>query len=281
MLFSRTDSGLAAGYLFRPKIVVYVEGITDIPFYEEVLQIYNCEVTPGNGRAECEKLATALLQDDAPYVVILDGDYEILESTRSKHRRVILLHRYSVENYLFEEEPIQQFCRDYAQELVNRFREFVDIIEQKFKELIVLDVARRCSNASHDVLPNSSEAFFEQEPPRTINFRDDEIHRRCMEATDLIDEQSIEDAENLVDEFLKEHRLIDLLPGHFALGIIRRLIINTVNENVSNREIRVYLSRVVWGLVKTRDHNSLKRRLRRAVREAQKMPRPGQGIQRS
>ena len=54
---------------------------------------------------------------------------------------------------------------------------------------------------------------------------------------------------------------------------------NTVNESVSNDEIRLYLSRVVWGLVKTRDHDSLKRRLRRAVLEAQKIPWPSQGIQ--
>lgn len=36
-------------------------------------------------------------------------------------------------------------------------------------------------------------------------------------------------------------------------------------------EIRVYLSTEVWRLVKTRDHDSLKRRLRRAVHEAEKI----------
>lgn len=278
MLFSRTDSGLAAEYLFRPKIIVYVEGLTDIPFYEEVLQNYNCEVTPRNGRAECEKLATALLQDDDPYVVILDGDYEILESTRSKHRRVILLHRYSIENYLFEEEPIQQFCRDYARKQVSQFQEAVEDTEQKFMDLVVLDVAHRRSQTGYKVLPDSQEEFLRA--PGAVDLGS-EIQRRYTEATQHIDEQSIEDARTLVEEFLENHRFIDLLPGHFAFSIMRRLITKTVNESVSKREIRVYLSRVVWGLVKTRDHNSLKRRLRRAVREAQKMPSPGQAIQRS
>ena len=278
MSLARTDPGATTGYLFHPKIVVYVEGDTDIPFYEEVLQNYNCEVTPRNGRAECEKLATTLVQDNRSYVVILDGDYEILEGTRSKHRRIILLHRYSVENYLFEEDPIQQFCRDYARELVSRFREFVEIIEQKFKELIVLDVAHRRSGTGYKVLPDSPREFFAGQ--RTLDLLDDKIDKLCIEATQRIDIRSIAKARTLVEKFLEKRRFIDLLPGHFAFGIMWRLITNTVNESVSNREIRVYLSRVVWGLVETRDHNSLKRRLRHAVREAQKMPRRGQGIQR-
>ena len=278
MALSRTDSGLAAEYLFRPKIVVYVEGLTDIPFYEEMLQNYNCEVTPGNGKVECEKLATALLQDNDPYVVILDGDYEILESTRSKHRRVILLHRYSFENYLFEEAPIQQLCRDYARKQVSQFQEVLEDAEQKFMELVVLDVAHRRSKTGYKVLPDSQEEFLRA--PGAVDLNSG-IQKRYTEATQRIDKQSIEDARTLVQNFLANHRFVDLLPGHFAFSIMWRLITNTVNESISNREIRVYLSRVVWGLVKTRDHNSLKRRLRRAVREAQKMPRPGQAIQRS
>ena len=58
---------------------------------------------------------------------------------------------------------------------------------------------------------------------------------------------------------------------HFAFSIMRRLISNTVGKSVSNDETRLYLSKVVWQLVKTRDHKSLKRRLRQAVREAEKI----------
>ena len=44
MSFSRTLSGLAAEYLFYQEILVYVEGHTDIPFYNAILQNYNCRV---------------------------------------------------------------------------------------------------------------------------------------------------------------------------------------------------------------------------------------------
>lgn len=276
MSFSRTRSGLAAEHFFYPEILVYVEGPTDIPFYDTVLQNYNYRIKAKNGKQECEKLATLLKQGDYPYVVVLDGDYEILVRTRSQHRRVVLLHRHSYENYLFEEEPIKQFCRDRARledslenQLSSRkFKEFLEETEHN-KELIVLDVAHQCSETGYDTLPDKPGLFFQSQT--RIDFLDCQIQQWHTEAANRIDNQSVENARILVEKFLREHRFIDLLPGHFAFGIIRRLIIHTVGQRISNDEIRLYLSRVVWRLVKTRDHNSLKRRLRRAVREAEQM----------
>ena len=290
MSFSRTPSGLAAEYLLYKEILVYVEGYTDIPFYDAVLQNYNCRIKAKNGREECEKAATVLVDSNDPYVVILDGDYEILERTRSKHRRVILLHRYSFENYLFEEEPIEQFCHDHAH-LADSLERLVDskfgvLLEDtalKFKELLVLDVAHQYAKTGYKTLFHNSDKLFKTR--KKVDFRDDEIQKRCTEATQRIDSQSIANAKILVEKFLEKHRFIDLLPGHFAFGIIRRLIIDTLNKknrrnsNISDDNIRGSLSREVWRLVETDDHNSLKRRLRHAVREAQKMPRPGKGVQ--
>ena len=270
MSFPRTPSGLAAEHLFHPEVLVYVEGHTDIPFYEKVLHGYDCHIKPQGGREECKKLVPYLSKDNLPFVVILDGDYEILVSTQNEHSRVILLDRYSFENYLFEEEPIVQFCRHRRpranlERLVNRFREVVENIEVQFKELIVLDVAHQHSHTGYKALPDKPNQFFGRGP---TDFRDSEIWESCKKAAQGIDEQSIEKVRILVNEFLKRHRLIDLLPGHFAFTIMRRLIIQTVNRSIANDDITIPLSTSVWDLVGTRDHNSLKRRLRNAVQEA-------------
>ena len=271
MSFSRTPLGAAAEYLFYPEILVYVEGHTDIPFYEKVLQGYDCYIKPQDGREECKKLVPLLLKDNLPFVIILDGDYEILVSTQGEHGRVILLERYSFENYLFEEEPIGQFCRHRhpranLERLVSRFRKVVQNIEVQFKELIVLDVAHQYSHSSYEVLPDRPQRFFGRGP---IGFEDSEIQEWCERAAQSIDEQSIEDARILVDKFLKKHRLIDLLPGHFALAIIRRLIVKTLKRNIANDDITIPLSTSVWDLVETPDHNSLKECLLHAVQEAE------------
>lgn len=279
MSLSRTPSGLAAEHLFVQKVIVYIEGYTDKAFYEEVLQDYNCQITPRNGRRNCESLAAVLAQKNLPYVVVLDGDYEILERARSKHRRVVLLQRYSFENYLFEEKPIEQFCHD----LINldeppdtKYREVIEDVEKKLKDLIGLDVAHRRSNTGYKVIPDNPDRFFKS--AKKAEFKEDEIQKFFTAAATYIDKQSIDNANILIEGFLRKRRFIDLLPGHFAFGVMRRLVVATVKRSITNKEMRVYLSRVVWRLVKTPEHESLKRRLRRAVREAQGIPRAGKGI---
>ena len=283
MEFIRSNSGIENRYLFyRPKTLIYVEGYSDIPFYGEILQNYDYHLKARGGKKECEKLVTALVEKDLPYVVVLDGDYEILEYTRSRHRRVVLLHRYSFENYLFQVEPIEQFCRDRAHSEDSseepleseEFAKLTEDIEVKFKDLLILDVAHQRAETVYDVLPDRSDRFFK---PHRLDFLDDQIKKSRTEAANRIDSQSVDNVRIPVEKFLREHRFVDLLPGHFAFSIIRRLIINTINRrtrrspNISNDEIRIYLSRTVWQLVKTRDHNSLKRRLQSAVREVGKM----------
>ena len=273
MSFSRTPSGLAAEYLFYSEILVYVEGHTDIPFYDAVLEKYNCRIKAKNGKPECEKLATLLEQNEFPYVVVLDGDYEILERTRSRHRRIVLLHRHSYENYLLEAEPIKQFCGDRVRSedsleeplASEEFINFTEKIKVKFKDLLITDVAHQHSKTGHGTFFRNPDRFFNQ------GFRDDQIQKEQATAAQNIDSESVNEAKTLVGDFLRGHRCIDLIPGHFAFGIIRRLISNKVGRSISNDEIRLYLSRMVWRLVKTRDHNSLKRRLRSAVREAEKI----------
>ena len=275
MEFIRSNSGIENRDLFYfPKILVYVEGHEDIPFYEEVLQNYDYHLKARGGREECKKLVTPLVEKDLPYVVVLDGDYEILTRTRSKHRRVVWLHRYAFENYLFEEEPIKQFCRDrtHSEDSLeealasSEFTDFIENIEMKFKDLIILDVAHQRSKTGCKTFFRNSDRFFK------TNFRDDQIQKQQAAAANSIDIESTNEAKTLVEKFLEEQRrFIDILPGHFVFNIMKRFISNIVGKSVPNEEIRLYLSRVVWRLVKTRDHNSLKRRLREAVREVEQI----------
>ena len=277
MSLSRTSSGLAAEYLFyKDKVLVYVEGHTDIPFYRIVLENYNCRIQTYSEEENYDKLLEVLATDDPHYVVILDGHYDILTRKKSKHRRLVLLHRHSCENYLLEEKPIEQFrhsrapLRDTLEKLPSSFSEILEDTELKFKELLILDVAHQHAKTGCKVLPKGAEQFFVES---TADFEDSRIQERCSEATLCINEQSIEEARTLVQDFLEGHRFIDLLPGHFAFSIIRRWINHTVNvrQRILEEDIRVYLSTEVWRLVKTGDHESLKRRLRRAVREAEQI----------
>lgn len=165
---------------------------------------------------------------------------------------------------------IRPFADDVARIVSSdEFRDFAEEIEVKFKDLLILDVAHQLSKTGQKTFFQTPDRFFK------VHFQDNEIRKQYAAATSGIQTQSIDEAKNLVEKYLREHRFIDILPGHFAFGIMRRLISNTVGKSIPNDEIRLYISRVVWQLVNTRDHNSLKRRLRRAVREAEQIRQVG------
>ena len=74
MEFIRSDLGIENRDLFYfPKILVYVEGYTDFPFYEEVLRNCNYHLKAQGGKEECEKLAGTLIDQDLPFVVVLEN----------------------------------------------------------------------------------------------------------------------------------------------------------------------------------------------------------------
>jgi hypothetical protein len=280
-MFRRTDSGLVAKYLFHKEPIVWVEGHTDIPFYRWILRNRPCRIEAAGGKQECLVLAKAIVENDYPYVVVIDGDYDILERKRSFHRRVILLHRYSMENYLFERNPIRQVCCNYAcvdaKQILEdgTFEELLETLETELKDLVVLDVAHNRADTGIQALPNNPESLIESR--KHLLWSRDRIEQLYTQFLNDIDEKYIDEAAALVREFLENARFVDLLRGHFVFGILRDLIINTVRSqtgnkpNVDNEGLIVLLSAEVWSATPSSDHQSLKRRLYRAIKEIQEM----------
>lgn len=283
MCFTRTDSGLAAEHHFYQETLVYVEGYSDIPFYDALLNRNYSKnkwkiKAAKNEKGGCKKFVGWLETYNYPYVVVLDGDYEILEDNQRWHSRVIILQRYSFESYLFEADPIKMIVNDYAKIPNNteepltkeEFAEFLEKIKEKFMNLLVLDVARQRSEPKRSEKKSPS-YFISPDKFYNNDFQDAQIRKQIEIAGKEIDEESINKAKDLVERYLKKHRLIDLLPGHFAFGIIRKFISNIVGKAISNDDIRILLSRIVWDKVETNDHDSLKKQLLDAVREAEEI----------
>ena len=145
--FERTTEGKIARYRFLDMPVVWLEGETDYPMYEPILSEMGCEIGWADGKQECRKLVEAMMAGDLPYVVVLDGDYEILRRCRSWHRRAVLLQRHSIENYCAEVGVVQSVCRKYSRGRVVvgdvgvRFGNLLEALESELGDLVVLDVA--------------------------------------------------------------------------------------------------------------------------------------------
>jgi predicted ATP-dependent endonuclease of OLD family len=275
--FDRTISGKISKFLFYDQVLVWVEGKTDIPFYQCILKNQNIRFELTTGKTESQKIITTLIENDFPFVVILDGDYDILQSKKSKHRRVILLHRYSFENYLFELEPIKRICSSYTNN-----SEINDLIEQKFNslnthlrenliKLLILDIVNYRLDLGIKLFPNKNESLMESRSE--LLFSSERIENCCQLVSNEISQDILERISKDIDKYLENGRFADLIRGHFIFGLIRDLIISVVkkgneqNPNFDNVSLILLLSEITWNHAPSNEHRNLRRRIVQAVNE--------------
>lgn len=282
MAFSRTLSGKQAKYLFYSEPLVWVEGVDDIPFYTELFGTLPVRIEDAGGKPECLKLAQAIIEYDHPYVVVLDGDYGVLDRQRSPHRRVVYLHRYSFENYLFEYRPIERVSKklakvDPGEELLgSMFEDTLEYVSYELRELVTLDVAHDRVNSGTEVFPDRVEQVIEGGGGSATRLALDHsrISHLCTEAHQTIMSSVFDNAHELITGFLAQRRLIDLMRGHFIFGLLRRLIFSVTRQHTGRKprigddELKVLLTSELWNLeTPGSDHTSLRRRLLRARRD--------------
>ena len=279
MSFARTTLGKIAQHRFDKRLTVWVEGPTDIPFYEQALRKLDCRVKDAGGKPECLKLAKALKEKEHPYVVVLDGDYEILERKRSWHRRAVMLNRYSVENYCFEKDPIERVCCSHAhvsfeEKLIgNSFDSALSAVESDLFELIVLDIAHQRAQTGQKLLIKMEELLAKKDK---IVFDKRRIKQILRNKTEGVSKKVVGEVRSLVKNFRRRKRLVDLLQGKQVLRIITHLVNRSAKKrrsstsNLSPDGLFIRLSSEVWSEIVSDDHKSLKRRLYRAIKDIQK-----------
>lgn len=277
--FNRTLSGKIAKYLFYKEPLIWVEGVSDIPFYSNLVSGINCHIEAADGREDCQNLIEALIDNNLPYLVVIDGHYEMLTRVRSRHRRVVLLQRHSIENYLFEQQIINivacQYSsieppRDISSVIITKLEQH---LEKELHKLLVLDIALVDASPGQTVFPDSHLPIHDTRNP--VQLSRHRIIDLQKSYGGLVSQEEIDSAESMLENYLKQHRFVDVLKGHFVFGIIRDLFVNIVTDttgnspNIDNRGLLLILSGAVWAMKPHKDHESLYRRLRRALRESQ------------
>lgn len=275
--FTRTPGGLAASWRFFDLPTIWVEGPTDIYFYSPLIAGKQFRIQPFHGAENGAALINALTEQDSPYIVVVDGDYSVLSPSRSKHRRLITLARYSCENYLWEEAPLNEACLRHARcgERKNVVRAEMQRIETHLrKELeaaLALDIAARRMDPAPAVLPDRLEPLLIDH--RRVELDTGRIKAICRQAKKEVDPTLLQQAAKSLKAFLASRSIAHVLDGHVLFGALRRLFHSlAAQENetatvLNNDALMQLLSSAVWQTVPSDDHRSLKRKLYLATKE--------------
>jgi hypothetical protein len=282
MTFERTPKGSVAQHLFHSLPIVYIEGETDVSFYHPVLPRDQFKLELLHGKERANLLIQELVSSDLPYMIILDGDYDILNAQATKHRRLVRLARYSFENYFWAKEIVESFCLDAthctSQEKVlgTLFEDAQILMSRELLELLILDIASRTAGAGIKVLPDRIDEFFDKSGD--LNFDTALIKKRVALVAPQISTQATTEARRALAAFLRTGHIADILKGHCLFGIIRRLLRVAIrrkkgrNPTLEDNFLRIILSALTWRLSPSQEHRALKRKIRRAARELQELP---------
>lgn len=279
-MFNRTISGLINKFLFYPAPIIWVEGQDDFPFYEPIIKRLGCRIEAADGKEECKKLAESIIEHEYPFVVILDGDYEILENRENPHSRVLFLNKYSIENYLFEKDLVQIICCKYAgsEDGKEDIGVFFDVVEREIQQhlydLVILDIANNKLGAGLNGFPDRVDSILNVVTVRLIP---DRISPVCNFLRESLSVEAIEEAKNIVDNYLKTRKFTDLLRGHLIFGILWHFIRRGVQiltgklPNIDNDSLLILLSLELWNLKPSEHHLQLEIDIRIAAEEAVKI----------
>lgn len=273
--FERTRSGKIGRFNFYKAPLIWVEGDDDVVFFRKLLKD-TCRLESANGRPECEFLINELVAHNWPYAVVTDGDYDVFSPRPAVHERTLKLARYAIENYLLETAAVQSFCQDYmatqddVTNLENRFNQFAAELRGALQELVVLDAL----NQEHATGAKSFPASAAELISKTLVIDRPRIATYLEQArAGLAGKDCVARTQHL-KEFIDTHGIGKVLRGHFALGIIRLLIVVTLKEedtacHIDNRGMLAVLAASIWEHLPTQDHSTLAKQLHTLVTRTQ------------
>ena len=276
MTFTRSDEGMRNSYLFYSKVLVWVEGDDDVVFYSFAVDQDKVLLKPAGGRPKCEMLADAIVERDLPYVVITDGDYELLRGKTRRSRRVIELRRYSIENYLAEPEVCEQVVRLLSAQMPDGslsdglIPELANEIDSSLRALICVDASLVMSGATDSAMPNRIDELLCTNDRCKLDHA--LVDRLLQNKKPLVNDQHYKEVEDLVGDYIRDRPITHLLRGHLLFGALRFFISRSVkaiaNYRPTNDEaLKAIFASVVWKHAIHADHRAFTRKLKAAVRQ--------------
>lgn len=275
--FARTPTGTVGKRLFYTVPTIWVEGPTDIFFYLPIVDDLECRIEAFHNSNNAAALIEGLVNEDLPYLIVMDGDYEILSRQKTTHSRIIRLKRYSFENYLWESDPVNRACHSSAQsgdrsDVVGPLLDDLNQhIHDTLLDMVVVDVAARRTDPAPRVLPDRVESLLvDSRRPVICSFKVNDITKAALET---IDEKTLEMARRQVLTYLQKRQLVDLLKGHVLFGILR-LLFTQAASSIKGKKVIVdddsltqLLANATWKRPPSKDHKVLRSKIRKHVGE--------------
>lgn len=225
-------------FFYNKKVMVYVEGDDDIPFWNYYFSSDICQI---EGVGGCENLGEKI--DDIKRgtlkcIVACDGDYSFYHDDVYDHKLVVRTESHSIECMLYCPYKLNVFLQKHSRRLID-FTESINSkylqFESDIKELVLYDITNDVYEKGIQILGDSCQRFLFNDKSTRIDT--EKVHKYLFNKRNHFDPQEL----HVIDEKMKKDPrcLREIAKGHFQTSFVINLVKEEAYAVNSNKKTNI------------------------------------------
>lgn len=215
----RTRSGIKNFYkFFKGYYIVIVEGPDDFVFWRNYfpadIKGLKLKIKPVGGKPSVNKYIEVIKEDKAPYIAIIDSDYDAFQNNTHNHDLVIETSTYSIENLMVCKCKVSKIISGYTQkdkDYQPGFEKALDQYDECILPLMCADYFLKNIGAKSTLMSGACLKYL-----KTGNYVKEISKKKILNE---IKKHKVKDIQKLTDQYK------DLKPrfysnGHFFFGFV-------------------------------------------------------------
>lgn len=208
----------SAALFFESDIMVYVEGESDVLFWDHVISKFTNKKVKVKHLGDKSTLLKYLRdkQPETKYIVAMDSDYDQLFG-KLKVNDVLLTYGYSIENTIITPEVIRDLIASHAQVQkssigLSYIQSWLEELERAIEKLLAADLQNKESSQEKEkIIPNNASRFFDE--------------KSFLPEVEIISSYLLEKGykpEGLsCHKKLQRWRIVEIIRGHFLFSAVQ------------------------------------------------------------
>lgn len=208
---------------YNKKVMVYVEGDDDIPFWNYYFPSDICQIECVGG---CENLTEKIDNIERGLlkcIVACDADYSFYHDDVQEHKLVVRTESHSIECVLYcpykLNDLLQKHSRrivDFTPSIISKYQQF----ETDIEELVLYDITNDVYKKGTQILGNSCQRFLYNEKSACVDL--DKIRNFLSEKREYFAPEELQTIKNKMNQDSRCMR--EIAKGHFQTSFVINLI---------------------------------------------------------
>lgn len=230
------------------KIRVFVEGIDDIPFWENIFsnivpEEYGIEISEVGGCQELYKLLNAA-SSKQDFIVAADSEYDEILNDKIKYKNALTMFtkRHSIENYLFCKNSIIRTISRMKRGQIQKHEqlqvdEFIKKLSLLLEKLLYLDCLK---SMSPEKFPSSLKIMGGDSCIGSLT--NNSIYPLQDKIVKFIKDNKLDSMDTrIIESKFKDKNLYHFINGHFTkLSIQKFISAKVASRNISDKQLYEY-----------------------------------------